>query len=680
MKNFFAGFNKEFLRGLLKSEYILLFLILLTGLLLRLKALTFQSLWLDELISVMSTAPSESLRSIFSHYQVDPHPPLFFLILHYWTMLFGYTEFVARLLPALIGSAGVWAVYLLGKECYNRNTGLIAAAITAVNFFTLYYSQEVRPYIFLFLTAALSFTYFIRLVKRQVRRNAILYGVFTAVMLYAHYYGFFLLLSQLIVLLFFFIFDAERSRLGLLKWFALSGAIMFGLYLPWLPTLWDMLGKESHWITKAPPPDFFVRLFGLFWGNEPYLVILFTGLILMVLFYFVQSKREPATAENLHLNIVVPILFSWVFFALFIPYYRSITLVPMYHPKYAVGMLPALLVLVAMGIEIFKNKIFKLLLIVSILLASYLNLFYHKDYYNRITKAQWRSAVELAVKEKRQKGNIYVLSNDPDKYRFYFQTKKTGIDVLPADVGVLKGILEKDKSDKGFLVLNAESGQKYPANFLAYLEKNFNMVFREDFYIVIGKLWVHKSQDPNALTDAFVQKVLTAPGTREYKVWNGAGEDVKQVSPAFFPLSKWGEFSFEIAKENEVSNEAILTIRNLSPDKDGVRRMNLGYEVNRNGLDMEMPTGKYIHMAVKTAVSPKLINKENYFVISAFDGAWWPSEKVTFTSTDWRTYIISKKIEPGCKRLILVARFAPKSSQEEMKIRDVKIFVTDHPL
>jgi hypothetical protein len=498
-------------------------------------------------------------------------------------------------------------------------------------------------------------------------------------MLYAHYYGFFLLLSQLIVLLLFIVHDRGYSRLSRLKWFAVSGGIMFILYLPWLPTLLRMMGKESHWITKAPPSDFFVRLFSLFWGNEPYLVVLFTGLILMVLFFFVQSKQETASGENLHLSIVVPVLFSWVFFALFIPYYRSITVVPMYHPKYAVGMLPALMVLTALGIEIFKSKIFKLLLIVSVLLASYLNLFYHKDYYNRITKAQWRSAVELAVKEKRQKGNIYVISNDPEKYRFYFETKKTGIEVLPADVGVLKGILEKDKGAKGFLVLNAESGHKYPANFLAFLEKNFNMVHREDYYIIIAKLWVHKSRDPNVLADAFVHKVLTDPGTREYKVWDGAA-DAEKVSPSLFPLSKWGNFSFDYAKEGEQGTETILAIRNVSPDKDGVRRMTVGYEVNRNGLDMDMPEGKYIHMAVKAAVSPKLMNKGNYFVISPYDGRWWPSKKVFFKSKDWRTYIVSKKVGPGCKRLILVAKFEPKSPRDTLKIRDVKIFVTDHPL
>jgi uncharacterized membrane protein len=87
----------------------------------------------------------------------DQHPPLSFFLTRISFEFFGHTAISARLISAITGTVSVWGMYLLGKEILNRNLGLIAAALTTVNFYNLYYSQEARGYITAFLFATLSF-------------------------------------------------------------------------------------------------------------------------------------------------------------------------------------------------------------------------------------------------------------------------------------------------------------------------------------------------------------------------------------------------------------------------------------------------------------------------------------------------------------------------------------------
>ena len=145
---------------------------LLTGLLLRFYGLTYQSLWLDELHTMNEADPAISWSNLFSQLKCcDPHPPLHFIITRLAFTIFGHTEFVARAISALIGTASIAALYLLGKEMCNKTVGLIAAALTCVNYYNIYYSQEARMYILAFLFAALSYLYFIKLIKNTTHHH-----------------------------------------------------------------------------------------------------------------------------------------------------------------------------------------------------------------------------------------------------------------------------------------------------------------------------------------------------------------------------------------------------------------------------------------------------------------------------------------------------------------------------
>lgn len=462
-------------------HYFWLGLIILAALFLRLKGLNFQSLWGDELTSLVSSSPDKSFGRIIAHYQTDPHPPLFFLVLHYWSMIFGYNEFSARLLVALIGTASVWTVYFLGKESFNKSAGLIGASFTAFNVFNVYYSQEVRPYILLFLASALSYGFFLKLLKSQSRKHVIYYSLSSILLIYSHYFGLIMLLSQAIFLCYYMAIEKTAPRLSVIKHFSLSGVIILILYSPWIPTVIHMMGRKHHWIQDPPGPDFFVRYFQRFLGSEPYVIVVFIVLFILLILRVMgfKDRNEPS---DLRLELSLPVLFSWTFFSLFIPYYRSVTTVPMLAPHYAIGTLPALFVMAAISLALFRQKMFKLLLFTSIVLMSLLNIFVHQSYYRAPVKEQWREAARLAIQNINDKEGIYVISRAARKYQFYFDSKAADkkVRVFPAVPASIKKIASY-KDFNGVWLLEGARGKKNLKKFLPLMRKEFRMVSERPF-------------------------------------------------------------------------------------------------------------------------------------------------------------------------------------------------------
>src|SRR5688572_24771984 len=147
-------------------------MILLIGALFRFSGLDNQSLWLDELHTMNEADPNISWAALFNQLKCcDPHPPLHFIITRLSFSLFGHTEMVARMVTAVAGTLSILVMYGLGKELKNKNLGLLAALLTSFNYYNVFYSQEARVYIFAFLFAALSFLFFIKLIKKPVLKT-----------------------------------------------------------------------------------------------------------------------------------------------------------------------------------------------------------------------------------------------------------------------------------------------------------------------------------------------------------------------------------------------------------------------------------------------------------------------------------------------------------------------------
>ena len=150
-------------------------------------------------------------------------------------------------------------MYLLGKELLSKRLGLIAAAITCVNYFNLSYSQEARDYIMAFFFAALSYLFLFRLIKTGSRKNVWFYALSALAVMYSHYYGIFLVVGEFLTVGFLWIMHPSDRKL-LFRNFLIAGIIIFIGYLPWLSFLRDMAAINSFWIGPIDP-EFVSKLF-----------------------------------------------------------------------------------------------------------------------------------------------------------------------------------------------------------------------------------------------------------------------------------------------------------------------------------------------------------------------------------------------------------------------------------
>ncbi|MFC2023772.1 glycosyltransferase family 39 protein, partial [Chloroflexota bacterium] len=132
----------------------LLLLILLLALGLRFYGLDAHSLWNDEGTSV-AIARLDPI-SIARNAALDIHPPLYYWLLSGWVRMLGTSEAAVRSFSALLGVLLVAVTFALGHRLAGRGVALLAALLSAIHPFQIYYSQEARMYILLALLTAMS--------------------------------------------------------------------------------------------------------------------------------------------------------------------------------------------------------------------------------------------------------------------------------------------------------------------------------------------------------------------------------------------------------------------------------------------------------------------------------------------------------------------------------------------
>ena len=126
---------------------IAVLIVALIGLALRVYRLDAQSFWYDEGNSVRIA--ERSIQLIIEGAAGDIHPPLYYLVLHYWRAVVGDSEVALRLLSVACGTGLIVFTYLVGTALFRPRTGLIAAVFVAFSPFAVYYSQEARMYVML---------------------------------------------------------------------------------------------------------------------------------------------------------------------------------------------------------------------------------------------------------------------------------------------------------------------------------------------------------------------------------------------------------------------------------------------------------------------------------------------------------------------------------------------------
>ena len=129
---------------------------------LRVFQLGIKGMWLDETFSVWLSGQSipDMLQWII---KIDQHPPLYYLLLHYWMGNYGDTPYYVRLLSVLCGTLTIPMMYLIGKRISGAVVGLAAATFMCFSTINVYYAQETRMYTLLLFNVAVAIYALVRL-------------------------------------------------------------------------------------------------------------------------------------------------------------------------------------------------------------------------------------------------------------------------------------------------------------------------------------------------------------------------------------------------------------------------------------------------------------------------------------------------------------------------------------
>jgi mannosyltransferase len=479
----------------INSIYIVLILIL--GAILRLYGLTNQSLWVDELHTMNEADPDIAWGLLFDYLKCcDQHPPLYFIIQRLSFSAFGHTELVARLFSALCGITSIWAIYLLGKELLNQRLGILASLLMCVNFFNVDYSQEARGYILALLMSVFSYLYFVKTIRNFQRKDSFLYALFSLLLLYTHYYSLFVVASQGLVVLILF-FGQKEERPKIIKMFGVAGLIILIGYSPWIPFMLAMSKMNTFWIREVPD-DFAITYFYDYFGNYPPLS---PFLILLLTFFLLQVMNQ----KNLTLDKIKesPILLTFLVFfcgvviTYFIPYLRSVTVVPMLFNRYTIVILPAFIIVIAFSFLLISNRLTQYLLIVTFIVLSLTDLLIVKKYYSkRSRKTQFREMTQYISSDPKY---IYPIVEDRAawQHRYYLKRYNYQAPLLSGNkTSTLDSIMNRTSRQydlEGFWVVGAHADDPHLEPLLrTRLDSVFTLIKEAEFFDAWAQLYVRK--------------------------------------------------------------------------------------------------------------------------------------------------------------------------------------------
>ena len=413
---------------------ILLLAIFMVGMALRLHDLDLDSLWADEIWT--ATRAQRDVLSIVARIASGEdkavHPPLMFIVTHFFIVLFGETEFILRLQAMLFGSLSVLLVYKVGEILWTRKEGVIGAFLLAMNAYHVEYSQEARHYALMVSLALLSLIFLLKALKGNRKRLWLGFVLCTSLGLYNHVFALLILPAE-VAFAAWVVADEwllHKRRQGhascvsfnktlpapVSKAFMLlaSLGLVGALYVPWLPALQGLISREvgSQGVGVSPASlqaalDFLGGVISNYSGAHRASIVLWVGLFMLGL-ATTGWKRRVLTL----LWIGTP----FVFLSIVAPQHDL-------RGRYVLFILPVYLVVIARGTAFATRFLGRLLQSIKgdvkwdlvltplvVMLLGLLGIAPLRDYYHS-QKDDWRSALAY-VRENMAENDIIIADGE----------------------------------------------------------------------------------------------------------------------------------------------------------------------------------------------------------------------------------------------------------------------------
>ena len=212
-------------------------------------------LWLDEMYaSILSFR--RDFFGLLTVYEGDNQHPLYSLLAHLGIVLFGESPAAIRLPALLFGVASIPLVYALGARVASRREGVMAAAILAVSYHHVWFSQNARGYTMLAFWTLLSGYLLYRAITERSTRLFVWYGVVVALGIYTHLTMVFMVAAHVLICAW-LIMPWVRTRIDWrlpLSGFACGALVTLALYAPLISEVLNFfLNRPSRLLGVSTP-------------------------------------------------------------------------------------------------------------------------------------------------------------------------------------------------------------------------------------------------------------------------------------------------------------------------------------------------------------------------------------------------------------------------------------------
>src|SRR5262245_53065372 len=237
---------REKLKRIEPTQVFVLAAIFLVGGALRIYGLD-RGLWYDEIATLLESV-RPPLREIVTHFPSNNDHPLYSVLGHLSIGIFGEHAWSLRLPAFVFGLLSLPLVYILGLGITNRFEAYAAAALLAISYHHIWFSQNARGYTILLCCALLATHLLLRGLRTNRRSDFVAFAIVTAVAAYTHLTMVLVAIAQALVVAA-HLLAGRNGRLGARDWmnaaigFALAGVLTVLLYLPLLS---DIHGYFEH--------------------------------------------------------------------------------------------------------------------------------------------------------------------------------------------------------------------------------------------------------------------------------------------------------------------------------------------------------------------------------------------------------------------------------------------------
>jgi mannosyltransferase len=339
---------RRILNNLRNPATIILFALCATAVFLSFYRLGYHSLWCDEAVSFF--VADDNVASILKHsltydrQLIDVNPPAYWLLLHFILRL-GSSEWWLRFPSAVFGAALIPVLYFLWRKLFSAEIALLAVALITLSPAFIFYCQNARVYTLMLLLFYLAFYFLLKALDGDNPWHWRIYCALVLISLYTTYLTAFLIVTSVFIITLWSFYNYRRDRKAVKRsWlrFGLSLLIAGGLALPAGPGYFVARSLSAY--ADQPFAHNFLRAFRdeYFWLND----WRFFALAALVAGGLIYGLLRHTYATLITGSLVfIPVIFAEISRPLY------------FVPRHILFILPALLLLLALGVKLIARAI-----------------------------------------------------------------------------------------------------------------------------------------------------------------------------------------------------------------------------------------------------------------------------------------------------------------------------------